>query len=731
MASDINNLNSKEKLRWGKVYTRRTRKIQKKDGNDDVSNPISQTLGAEKAVQPEERRVQHQQDEAAPQKQDLLTSGNVPGGEGYTGEVVPEGGSGTRPNSGGGSPRGNAEVANNRFVRPVISRVDEDRVRISLTGTRPGDEIRNFRRTLEIELHHVRSFVKKLEAKELELTSLNSGDNDGVIMSRRYPQYIDSDNVINSRSLTRGNSEIGSVFRPPSLAISDNVINSRSLMRVNSEIGSVGMHIQPRPFRPPSLAGSDNVISSRSLMRVNSEVGSGGPHIQPRPFCPPSLAVSDNVMNSRLLMRVNSDVGSVGRHIQIQPRQFRPPGLSVVVNNHAVGDFVEREKRTPKANPYYKNSEFLLGKDRLPSESNKKLKTHGSGKKHVEKYRKQLFRSCGDLLQRLMKHKHGWVFNEPVNVKALGLHDYHDIIKHPMDLGTIKTRLSQNWYKSLEEFAEDIRLVFSNAMTYNPKGQDVHVMAEELSQIFEERWAVIEAKYNPGPTSRKFHHHLPFVHEPYHALTHASQARTLERSESTKKPSKYSHVGRPPKYSRVGRPPVPKKPKAKDPNKREMTFEEKQKLSANLENLPPEKLEAIVQIIKKRSSAVNQINEEIEVDIDSVDVETLWELDRFATNYKKSLSKYKRKAELDLQATASATRSAPITSSGPMVADGLKESRTGEMHTSDPSTNVEGGRQADNASSSSSSTSSTSDSGSSSSDSDSDSSSTNGSDAGH
>jgi hypothetical protein len=42
------------------------------------------------------------------------------------------------------------------------------------------------------------------------------------------------------------------------------------------------------------------------------------------------------------------------------------------------------------------------------------------------------------------------------------------------------------------------------------------------------------------------------------------------------------------------------------------------------------------------------------VDIDSVDAETLWELDRFVTNYKKSLSKHKRKAELAIQARAEA-----------------------------------------------------------------------------
>ncbi|CAA3005220.1 transcription factor GTE4-like [Olea europaea subsp. europaea] len=114
----------------------------------------------------------------------------------------------------------------------------------------------------------------------------------------------------------------------------------------------------------------------------------------------------------------------------------------------------------------------------------------------MDKNMNQVFRSCSNLLQRLMKHKHGWVFNKPVNAKALGLRDYHDIIKHPMDLGTIKNRLSQNWYKSPREFAKDVRLVFQNAVIYNPKGQGVQIMAEWLLEIFEERWAVIEAEYN-------------------------------------------------------------------------------------------------------------------------------------------------------------------------------------------------------------------------------------------
>nr|XP_043624473.1 transcription factor GTE3, chloroplastic-like [Erigeron canadensis]XP_043624474.1 transcription factor GTE3, chloroplastic-like [Erigeron canadensis] len=108
----------------------------------------------------------------------------------------------------------------------------------------------------------------------------------------------------------------------------------------------------------------------------------------------------------------------------------------------------------------------------------------------------QAFKSCSNLLQRLMKHKNGWVFNEPVDAEKLGLFDYHDFIKQPMDLGTIKERIGEGYYKFPKDFAEDVRLTFRNAMTYNSKGHGVHVMAEQLLGIFEDKWALIEAECN-------------------------------------------------------------------------------------------------------------------------------------------------------------------------------------------------------------------------------------------
>lgn len=43
----------------------------------------------------------------------------------------------------------------------------------------------------------------------------------------------------------------------------------------------------------------------------------------------------------------------------------------------------------------------------------------------------------------MLSKKHAayaWPFYEPVDAEALQLHDYHDIIKYPMDLSTVKVR---------------------------------------------------------------------------------------------------------------------------------------------------------------------------------------------------------------------------------------------------------------------------------------------------
>ena len=78
---------------------------------------------------------------------------------------------------------------------------------------------------------------------------------------------------------------------------------------------------------------------------------------------------------------------------------------------------------------------------------------------------------------------------------ALKLNDYMTIIKQPMDLGTAKVKLNANEYKSPQESASDIRLTFKNAMTYNPTGHEVHIMAEQMLHFFYDWWKPICDRY--------------------------------------------------------------------------------------------------------------------------------------------------------------------------------------------------------------------------------------------
>ncbi|XP_044493198.1 transcription factor GTE4-like isoform X3 [Mangifera indica] len=439
--------------------------------------------------------------------------------------------------------------------------------------------------------------------------------------------------------------------------------------------------------------------------------------------------LSKNV--NRNSMRMSSEMGSVE---PTNPRSFRGSTVSVSENENNLGvkgEMVDKVKRAPKVNQQKEKFDALVGRERsTPMESNKKLKSSElGGGCRLDQDLSRLFKNCSYLLERLMKHKFGWVFNKPVDVKGLGLHDYYTIIKHPMDLGTVKVRLTKKLYKSPKEFAEDVRLTFNNAILYNPKGQDVHVMAEQLLKIFEEKWAKIEAEYSfsgrlemgndsglPTSTSRTtpvplapactpapvpapatpFHIPVPTptpVDIPVPALSpQSAEVRNFEKVESIA-----MHVDQKTIISAHQVKTLDlKKPEAKDPEMRDMTYEEKQRLSLNLQDLPSDKLDHVVQIIKKRNPVLSQQDDEIEVDIDSFDPATLWELDRFVNNYKKSLTDNRRKAEFALQETAKSDHNILDTNMELIVSELPKGTEAVVKKIVSTSSPVQGEKQGDN-----------------------------------
>ena len=84
------------------------------------------------------------------------------------------------------------------------------------------------------------------------------------------------------------------------------------------------------------------------------------------------------------------------------------------------------------------------------------------------------------LLQNLSRAKNSWLFAAPVDAETLGLKDYYTIIKNPMDFGTIKQKIKDHKYTSVQGFMDDVDLTFNNCAVYNGLASDVGRMGQSV-----------------------------------------------------------------------------------------------------------------------------------------------------------------------------------------------------------------------------------------------------------
>jgi hypothetical protein len=97
------------------------------------------------------------------------------------------------------------------------------------------------------------------------------------------------------------------------------------------------------------------------------------------------------------------------------------------------------------------------------------------------------------VIAALFKHPKSTPFREPVNAKALGIYPlYHNIIKNPMDLGSVRKKIDRGNYETREDCLADIDQVWTNGMTFNAPAHFVHVGAKLLRQICQDKLSRLE-----------------------------------------------------------------------------------------------------------------------------------------------------------------------------------------------------------------------------------------------
>lgn len=85
------------------------------------------------------------------------------------------------------------------------------------------------------------------------------------------------------------------------------------------------------------------------------------------------------------------------------------------------------------------------------------------------------------ILHKLQKKDIYGVYAEPVDPEELP--DYHDLIENPMDFSTIRSKLSNGSYATLEQFESDVFLLCSNAMQYNEPDTVYHRQAKSIQEL--------------------------------------------------------------------------------------------------------------------------------------------------------------------------------------------------------------------------------------------------------
>ncbi|KAL1814975.1 hypothetical protein ACET3Z_017549 [Daucus carota] len=85
------------------------------------------------------------------------------------------------------------------------------------------------------------------------------------------------------------------------------------------------------------------------------------------------------------------------------------------------------------------------------------------------------------ILDRLQKKDTYGVFSEPVDPNELP--DYHEIIKNPMDFGTLRRKLDVGSYLNLEQMEADVLLICSNAMQYNSSDTVYFRQARSIQEL--------------------------------------------------------------------------------------------------------------------------------------------------------------------------------------------------------------------------------------------------------
>lgn len=124
-----------------------------------------------------------------------------------------------------------------------------------------------------------------------------------------------------------------------------------------------------------------------------------------------------------------------------------------------------------------------------------------------QKKEQQVWNACGSIHKNMtQKGNNIQFFLEPVSPKQAA--DYYQIIKKPMDLGTVGKKLSKGGHREYTDpmqFRDDMRLIWRNCSVYNAADSLVGKAGLFFSEKFEREWSkhMLEDKWQQAQLAKQ------------------------------------------------------------------------------------------------------------------------------------------------------------------------------------------------------------------------------------
>lgn len=317
----------------------------------------------------------------------------------------------------------------------------------------------------------------------------------------------------------------------------------------------------------------------------------------------------------------------------------------------------------------------LIRRDSMAADGRPKREIHpprnrgldyGASKPKKKKYAWEL-KFCQHIWEEIMKPKYQPIaspFYVPVDPVALNIPNYHKVIKKPMDLATIGTKLKHGQYENAKEFEADMRLMLQNCYKFNQHGDFVYTSGKSLEAEFDremerkKKWISDNAP-NSNPQSQGTSpdpedededeadeeeeeeveddndNQLTILQKQIAAMS--KQVEMIQKKKASPPAAAKKSKNKPAKKEKKSAAAASSAPKKKASGKSGkpekipyVTYDQKKLISDRINDLSEAKMGQALRIIRENVPALRDVNEEeIELDIDELPNDVLWRLLQF------------------------------------------------------------------------------------------------------